>query len=127
MRAFLAQVNARLPVAQPDETLLRLLQGERRRVCVAPCVDEPGQAAAACLAEVRDSGRPPPQPAGPAVGAMKAEGAASPASPDVAPPESGATLRADALQRPASAGAEAESAREPAQAHRAPVRHPVKS
>jgi hypothetical protein len=52
MRAFLARVNARLPVAQPDEILLRLLQGESKRVCGEPCRAAPGSGRddAACLA-----------------------------------------------------------------------------
>ena len=40
MRAFLADINASLPVEQPDDILLRLLRGQQRRVCHAACPEE---------------------------------------------------------------------------------------
>jgi hypothetical protein len=40
MRAFLADINASLPVEQPDDILLRLLRGQERRVCYAACPEE---------------------------------------------------------------------------------------
>jgi hypothetical protein len=40
MRAFLADINASLPVERPDDILLRLLRGQERRVCHAACPEE---------------------------------------------------------------------------------------
>ena len=37
MKAFIARVNAALPVEQPDETLLALLQNHQEKACGVPC------------------------------------------------------------------------------------------
>jgi hypothetical protein len=55
MRAFLADINASLPVEQPDDILLRLLRGQERRVCHAACPEE-WATAEGCTADGRPAG-----------------------------------------------------------------------
>jgi hypothetical protein len=65
MRAFLVHINARLPVDQPDEILLRLLRAEQQRVCTEPCPEHDSPAQGACLPDgpaTKVSAQPAPEP-----------------------------------------------------------------
>lgn len=116
MRAFLARVNARLPVAQPDEIQLRLLQGERQRVCAGPCRPEPRpgrEDAEVCSAGDRPSSE------------RSAESFAPTGAPAAVAelPAAGVASRAD---QPAAADRTADTETSVG-AHRTPLRHPPKA
>jgi hypothetical protein len=62
MRLFLADINASLPVEQPDDILLRLVRDQERRVCHAACPEE-WATAEACTTDGRPAkARPQPEP-----------------------------------------------------------------
>jgi hypothetical protein len=138
MRAFLARVNARLPVTQPDEILLRLVQGEKQRVCGEPCRAQPAPAAnanAACFAGVLTAdaaplaAMPERSTGQPAAAAPQAPPVEQPTPP---PGPAPADTRQDAAQPPAPSPsgarreADAELAPE-APTHHAASRHALKS
>jgi hypothetical protein len=130
MRAFLVHINATLPVDQPDEILLRLVQAEQQRVCAEPCPAEHDAPAQGTCAPDGLAAKVSAQPAPPAPTAAKANTsrpASGPASgpapgpdrgPDRGPapgpaagPEPGTTaprMAADAVA-PADGGASARS------------------
>jgi hypothetical protein len=48
MTTFASNVNARLPVQEPDQILLALVQGHRKQVCATVCPDKDGAATGTC-------------------------------------------------------------------------------
>ncbi len=136
MRVFLARVNARLPVAQPNEILLRLVQGEKQRVCAEPCRSESAPTAnarAACFAGVVAAA--PPQPATAPEGRGERLAAAAPPAPAAPLAEQSASGAAPGDTRRGAqppepqheADAELASEPPPMAAHRTPSRHALKS
>jgi hypothetical protein len=100
MKAFTERVNASLPVGEPDEILLALVQAHRGEACGAPC--PPGQglagdgrclpgailaqatrkgSAPAVAAATRPRGAPPAEKPAPAIAALSTTAAVLPAPP----------------------------------------------
>ena len=82
MKRFIDQVNAKLPISQPDDILLRLVQGHRQKACDAPCpADQPragdGRCVPGAIAADAGAARKPqphdPRPSRPDPGETKPE------------------------------------------------------
>ena len=111
MKRFIDQVNAKLPISQPDDILLRLVQGHRQKACDGPCPADQalagdGRCVPGAVAAEAGAARKPqahdPKPSRPAPGETKPE--QGPAPPSEQPRVAAVVAKPDRPDEPPPSG-----------------------